>query len=171
MAASLRLLALTSVFAYSDAFSGQPRTTGGQHPAVACKAAPGSPEWPSADTWAQFNQSTGGKLLRAVPPGAVCHPKQPTYDAEQCTAIAQEWLTYDFSQNDPISSMWNQYNNDTCLPDANSPCSPDGYPAYVVNATTAQDIKLSIDFGKFPASQASHSYELDRLITHYSTHI
>ncbi|KAI0112949.1 FAD-binding domain-containing protein [Daldinia grandis] len=148
MAASRRLFVLASVFAYSDAFLGHPRTASGQHSEAACKTAPGSPEWPSVDTWAQFNQSTGGKLLQAVPPGAVCHPERPTYNAEQCTAIAQAWLTYDFSQNDPISNMWNQYNNDTCLPDVNAPCSPDGYPAYVVNATTAQDVKLSIDFAR-----------------------
>ncbi|OTB12777.1 hypothetical protein K445DRAFT_320576 [Daldinia sp. EC12] len=147
MTALLRLLALTSAFAYSNAFSGQSKTSG-RSSAAACKASPGSPEWPSPDTWARFNQSTGGKLLHVAPPGAVCHPGELTYNAEQCTTIAQEWLTYDFSQDDPISNMWNQYNNDTCLPDPNAPCSPDGYPAYVVNATTAQDIKLSVDFAR-----------------------
>ncbi|KAI1472378.1 FAD-binding domain-containing protein [Daldinia caldariorum] len=149
MTVSLRLLALASAFAYSDAFPGNSKTTGRHDPvAAACKAAPGSPDWPSADTWAQFNQSTGGKLLRAAPPGAICHPKEPTYNAAQCATISQEWLTYDFAQDDPVSNMWNQYNNDTCLPDPNAPCSPDGYPAYVVNATTARDIKLSVDFAR-----------------------
>ncbi|KAI8966418.1 FAD-binding domain-containing protein [Daldinia sp. FL1419] len=148
MAASLRLLALTSLLAYSNAFSGQPRATAGQYPVAKCKAAPGSLTWPSADTWANFNQSVGGRLIHAVPPGAVCHPGQPTYNAEQCATVAQAWHHYNFSEEDPISNMWNQYNNDTCLPDAAAPCSHNGYPAYVVNATNAQDIKLSIDFAR-----------------------
>lgn len=44
--------------------------------------------------------------------------------------------------------MWQQYNNDTCLDDPNTPCSARGYPAYVINATTAVDVKRGLDFGK-----------------------
>lgn len=44
--------------------------------------------------------------------------------------------------------MWQQFNNDTCLVDPNSPCSNAGYPAYVVNATTAEDVQLSFDFAR-----------------------
>lgn len=45
-------------------------------------------------------------------------------------------------------AVWNQFANDTCLPDASSPCSSAGYPAYVVNATSAKDVKAAVDFGK-----------------------
>ncbi|KAI1748161.1 hypothetical protein F4782DRAFT_518409 [Xylaria castorea] len=45
--------------------------------------------------------------------------------------------------------MWQQFNNGTCLVDPSTPCSGAGYPAYVVNATTAMDVKLSFDFGRF----------------------
>jgi hypothetical protein len=45
--------------------------------------------------------------------------------------------------------MWNQYSNDTCLPDPSYPCSPDGYPAYVINATTPELVKLGVDFGEY----------------------
>lgn len=45
--------------------------------------------------------------------------------------------------------MWQQYNNDSCLPGfPDGPCSDSGYPYFVVNATTAQDIKLSLDFAR-----------------------
>ncbi|KAI0379050.1 FAD-binding domain-containing protein [Hypomontagnella monticulosa] len=149
MPALLRhLLALTSVFAYGDAFSGQPRTDDEQLLPAGCKAVPGSAGWPSAETWGRFNQSTGGKLLQSVAPGAVCHPGQPAYNSDQCTAVTTGWYTYDYHQRDPVSNMWQQYNNDTCLPNPGTPCSVDGYPAYVVNATTAQDVKLSLDFAR-----------------------
>ncbi|OTA82019.1 hypothetical protein M434DRAFT_85031, partial [Hypoxylon sp. CO27-5] len=91
-----------------------------------------------------FNQSIGGKFLRAAAPGAVCHPGQPAYNAEQCAIVTPRWSTDDFHRDYPVSIMWQQFNNDTRLPDPDAPCSPDGYPAYVVNAT----IKLALDFGE-----------------------
>lgn len=45
-------------------------------------------------------------------------------------------------------TVWNQFANDTCLPDPGSPCSAAGYPAYVVNATSTEDVKAAVDFGK-----------------------
>jgi len=67
---------------------------------------------------------------------------------DKCVSVTAAWRTYVFHQNDPVSNMWQQFNNDTCLVDPNTPCSPAGYPAYVVNATTARDVKLGLDFGK-----------------------
>ncbi|KAI1417256.1 FAD-binding domain-containing protein [Hypoxylon sp. FL1857] len=142
------LLTLTYIFAYGDAFSGQPKSDSEQEYGGTCKINPGSPSWPSSETWTRFNQSTGGKLLRTAAPGAVCHPGQPAYNFEQCAIVTPGWRTYDFHRNDPVSNLWQQFNNDTCLPDPTSPCSPDGYPAYVVNATTAHDVKLALDFAR-----------------------
>jgi hypothetical protein len=39
-------------------------------------------------------------------------------------------------------------NNDSCLPDTAKPCNGLGYPVYVVNATSANDVKLAIDFAR-----------------------
>ncbi|KAF2164919.1 hypothetical protein M409DRAFT_24821 [Zasmidium cellare ATCC 36951] len=39
-------------------------------------------------------------------------------------------------------------NNDSCLPNASAPCSGLGYPVYVVNATSADHVKLAIDFAR-----------------------
>ena len=114
----------------------------------ACKAVPGTPDWPSDLTWARLNESTGGRLLRPSPPGAVCHPDQPTYDAAECSRVHSAWSTYEFHQNDPVSSQWNQYNNDTCLPEPSYSCSGQGYPVFVINATSAEHVKLGVDFGE-----------------------
>ncbi|KAI0803621.1 hypothetical protein GGR55DRAFT_682537 [Xylaria sp. FL0064] len=115
----------------------------------ACKAFPGATAWPPEQTWTKFNQSTGGKLIKpGPPPGAVCHLGQPTFDSDKCATVTAAWGTYEFHSSNPVSNMWQQYNNDTCLVDPNTPCSGAGYPAYVVNATTAKDVKLSLDFAR-----------------------
>ncbi|KAF7557179.1 hypothetical protein G7Z17_g865 [Cylindrodendrum hubeiense] len=44
--------------------------------------------------------------------------------------------------------MWDQFTNDTCLPNEDFPCTATGYPAYVVNATTPKHVKLGIDFAR-----------------------
>ncbi|KAI0965734.1 hypothetical protein F4678DRAFT_467282 [Xylaria arbuscula] len=115
----------------------------------ACKTFPGTTLWPLDETWSKFNQSIGGKLIKpGPPPGAVCHPGQPTFDADKCAIVTAAWSTYDCHFSDPVSNMWQQFSNDTCLVDPNSPCSADGYPSYVVNATTATDVKLGLDFAR-----------------------
>ncbi|KAI1427068.1 hypothetical protein F5Y12DRAFT_792791 [Xylaria sp. FL1777] len=114
-----------------------------------CKASPDIAAWPPEGTWIKFDQSIGGKLVKSgPPPGAFCHPGQPTFDANKCAIITAAWRIYEFHNWDPVSNMWQQFNNDTCLVDPNAPCSGAGYPAYLVNATTAMDVKLSLDFAR-----------------------
>ncbi|KAI1818957.1 FAD-binding domain-containing protein [Xylaria intraflava] len=130
-----------------------------------CKSFPGTASWPSEQTWASFNQSTGGKLINSgPPPGAVCHPDQPNWDPDQCAIVTAAWSTYEFHQRNPVSNMWQQYNNDTCLVDPDTPCSSAGYPAYVVNATTAMDVKLSLEFAhkhniRIIVKSSGHDYQ------------
>ncbi|KAK8122304.1 hypothetical protein PG984_010974, partial [Apiospora sp. TS-2023a] len=61
------------------------------------------------------------------------HPEQPGFDPDQCAKVTAGWSTSEFHQNDPVSSMASQYVNDTCLPNAQYPCSSAGYPAFVVS--------------------------------------
>lgn len=117
-------------------------------PPSACKAVPGTPGWPTLSVWAQLNDSTSGRLFQPTPPGAVCHPGQPTYNTAECTVVQAAWSTQTFHDSNPVSSMYQQWNNDTCLPNATDPCSGEGYPVYVLNATTAEHVKAAIDFGK-----------------------
>ncbi|KAK3365215.1 hypothetical protein B0T24DRAFT_652315 [Lasiosphaeria ovina] len=111
-----------------------------------CKVIPGTLNWPSAESWNRLNEPTGGRLLRPPPPGAVCHPGQPTYDAAECPAVLAGWSTFEFHQADPISTDWNQWNNDSCLPQQADPYSGQGYPVFVINTTTPEHIKLGVNF-------------------------
>ncbi|KAL7948118.1 FAD-binding domain-containing protein [Trichoderma barbatum] len=113
-----------------------------------CKAHPGTSSWPSSHAWAALNQTLNGRLLRPLPPGAVCHPGQPTFNETQCSKVADEWKTYEFHAGNPVSVMWDRFDNYTCLPEENTPCSPAGYPAYVVNASNAEHVKFGIDFAR-----------------------
>jgi hypothetical protein len=113
-----------------------------------CKSVPGSLTWPSDALWAQLNTTIGGQLLQPVPPGAVCHPGHANYNATNCLFVQYEWSNEYFHQRDPVSVEWNNWNNDSCLPDPGVPCSSAGYPLYVINATTVEHVKAGIDFGK-----------------------
>ncbi|KAJ9155504.1 FAD-binding domain-containing protein [Pleurostoma richardsiae] len=113
-----------------------------------CKSLPGTPSWPSPSSWARLNESTGGRLLQPPPPGAVCHPGQPTHDPSACAAVRAGWPTYEFHGADPVSSDWNQWNNDSCLPDPGYPCSGRGYPVFVVNASAAEHVTAAVQFAR-----------------------
>ncbi|KAI1809726.1 FAD-binding domain-containing protein [Poronia punctata] len=148
------------LFAFVDAAcakpprgGGRPPIGGGSHhhhisPDDGCKAFPGTDSWPSRETWSRLNQTLGGKLLAPTPPAAACHKEQATFDLNLCASIGKEWTDDAFHTENPISSMWQQYNNDTCLPSQDTPCSPTGYPAYVVDARSASDVKKGIDFAR-----------------------
>lgn len=112
-----------------------------------CKAYPGTTEWPSSASWQHLNKTLDGRLLSPTPPAAVCHFDQPSYNADQCLTVQKDWTVWDFHTNNPVSVVWDQFANDTCLPDPEAPCSPRGYPPFVVNARTPEHIKLGVDFG------------------------
>ncbi|KAI9150364.1 VAO-type flavoprotein oxidase [Paramyrothecium foliicola] len=113
-----------------------------------CKAVPGSSAWPSTDKWRKLNETVEGRLFRPTPPAAVCHSERPEFNEEACAAVTKAWEGHDFHTYDPVSTLWNNWNNDTCLPDPKFPCSGDGYPALVVNATTAEHVKAAVDFAR-----------------------
>jgi hypothetical protein len=121
-------------------------------PKPQCKAVPGTADWPSQQAWDRLDAALGRRLVRPPPPGAVCHPGQPTYDLGRCGAVNASWGTYDFHAADPVSVMSGQYSHDSCLPDPAHPCSDAGYPALVVNATTAEHVKLAVDFCQFAST-------------------
>lgn len=123
-------------------------TTAHSSPPPSCKASLGSADWPSAAQWASLNHSVQGRLLQPPPPGAVCHPDQSTYNAQQCPIVSSKWSSIFFHQADPVSSAWNNWNNDSCLPYPNTPCSGKGYPVYVINATCKEDVKKGVDFAR-----------------------
>jgi len=114
-----------------------------------CKAVPGTSSWPSASSWAKLNTSLSGGLIKSVPPGGVCHPGQPNYNNASCAEVATLWYTsWPFYENDPVGNAYPNWNNDSCLPSPLVPCTDNGYPVYVVNATTAEDVKAGVDFAR-----------------------
>ena len=113
-----------------------------------CKITPGNEKWPSPEIWSAFNQSIGGRLIRPIPPGAVCHPEQTTYSALQCPAVQASWYTEVFHTEDPVSAYWDNWSRDTCLPDPRLSCSGAGYPVFVVNATSPEHVRAGIEFGE-----------------------
>ncbi|PHH78727.1 hypothetical protein CDD80_6362 [Ophiocordyceps camponoti-rufipedis] len=113
-----------------------------------CKSFHGSRDWPSHSVWASLNGTLGGRLLAPLPPGAVCHAEQPSYNASACPERKKEWSRYEWHAEDPLSVMWDQFTHYSCLPDANAPCTARGYPTYVVNASTAEHVKTGIDFAR-----------------------
>jgi hypothetical protein len=58
------------------------------------------------------------------------------------------WLLAEWHTQNPVSVIEDNWVNDTCLPDPTLPCSSEGYPIYVVNATTAEHMKKGIDFAR-----------------------
>ncbi|KAH8656592.1 hypothetical protein BGZ60DRAFT_518731 [Tricladium varicosporioides] len=113
-----------------------------------CKAFPGSQDWPSLSQWASLNASVSGRLLKSSSPGAVCHQGQLAYNATECSKVLNGWYTVLLHTEDPVSSAWNNWNNDSCLPTLPSPCSGEGYPVYVINATSKEDVKVGVDFAR-----------------------
>lgn len=126
---------------------------------TSCKAFPGTDSWPSHKAWSKLNETTDGRLIKPVAPAGVCHEDQPNYDEEDCNKLQEEeWPSYDWHADNPVSVMWQNFANFTCLPDPKAPCSLRGYPAYVVNATTADHVKAAVDFGKSWSLEESTSF-------------
>lgn len=113
-----------------------------------CKVTPNSPFWPSLPDWAQLNQTLGGTLLKPGAPAAACHPKQAAFNHQECTSLEGNWNSSQWHSDNPISSLWQNVNNYSCLPDSNYSCSTAGYPIYVVNASTSQHVQAAIDFAR-----------------------
>lgn len=115
---------------------------------ITCKTTPNEPAWPSLSQWASLNQSLSGCLLHSLPPAAACHPSFPNFSNDTCAQIADQWSDMTFHQDNPVSAPWNNMNNDSCLPKASAPCSGLGYPVFVVNASSAEDVKLAVGFAR-----------------------
>jgi hypothetical protein len=113
-----------------------------------CKASPESPSWPSESEWKKLNETVGGALLKPTPPAAACHATHELYDAEKCKIIEASWNSSQWHSDNPTSSLWQNWNNYSCLPDSKNPCTTDGFPVYVVNVTKPEHVKAAVDFAR-----------------------
>ncbi|CEN60504.1 hypothetical protein ASPCAL02940 [Aspergillus calidoustus] len=122
-----------------------------------CKCTPKDPCWPSPADFATLNATVSGKLIRSTPPGSVCYPNQPDYNPERCAFVLENWFDSDFHANDPVSIGFPKFAGNPCPPiyangtsvtrgKATAGCRLGGYPAYVLNATSHEDIQTVVRF-------------------------
>ena len=111
-----------------------------------CKLTPDSPKWPSAVEWEALNRTIGGRLIKPTPFAAVCHANQPTFNPSRCAAT--DWTAPATYANSPIGIMTPNFSNDSCLPQPQYPCSGEGFPIYVINASCADHAAAGIDFAR-----------------------
>ena len=110
-----------------------------------CKPLPGDADWPSGSAWQALNSSVSGRLFKPIPLAAVCHPSWSEYNNASCSTVSEAWTSTYFHGLDPVSV---DYNDDTCLPNANAPCSSKGYPSYAIEAANVNDIQEGVKFAK-----------------------
>ncbi|KAF1953554.1 FAD binding domain protein [Byssothecium circinans] len=104
------------------------------------------------ESWKTFNKTLGGKLIKTVPIGAICHTNQSfvPYDAAKCAELQAHWTEADTHVSSPSSITAPFFANQSCDPfvPPSSPCSIGTYVQYTVNATGASDYQATIKFAK-----------------------
>ena len=111
-----------------------------------CKAKPGTLEWPSERAWNSFNASISGRLLKPLPPGAVCDYSLDVFNLRSCWVVTVNYTQSAFHTNDPISVQLPNWEHDACLPTLFHSCDTKQYPVYVVNATEAHHVQEGVKF-------------------------
>ncbi|KAK3381106.1 FAD binding domain-containing protein [Podospora didyma] len=127
-----------------------------------CKCYPGDSCWPSNNEWASLNRTVGGRLVRAIPPGAVCYDSfegTPTKDATQCAVVASQWTNASWTADQATLPMIPIWSNSTCEPNTatGQPGPPAGCPdvclngllsPYAILAKTVDDIVAGVNFAR-----------------------
>lgn len=113
-----------------------------------CKAQPGTSAWPSEQAWNLLNTSVSGKLLKPLPPGAVCDPTLDVFEVETCLEVAANYTKSNYHAGDPLSVQQPNWEHDACLPTTSRPCNTSQYPVYVINATDALAVQTGVRFAR-----------------------
>ncbi|KAK0634256.1 isoamyl alcohol oxidase [Bombardia bombarda] len=112
-----------------------------------CKCIPGDDCWPSAQEWADFNTTVGGKLVVPRQLASVCH--NPDYDEAACNYVRKEWTQPWLHDDSSSSIMAAAVSNGTCDPFSarELPCDAgEASLSYSVNATDSLDFARAIAF-------------------------
>jgi hypothetical protein len=115
---------------------------------VKCKVKPGTPGWPPLQEWNNLNVTLSGKLLKPLPPGAVCDYSLDAFNLESCWVATLNYTQSSFHTNDPVSVQQPNWEHDACLPTLFYPCNIRQYPVYVINATEAHHVQEGVKFAK-----------------------
>ncbi|KAE9980313.1 hypothetical protein EG327_006624 [Venturia inaequalis] len=113
-----------------------------------CKPTPGDTQWPSEAEWSTLNSTIQGRLLRPTPPAAACHPGRPEFNNAACDAVKKGFADSDWHVGDPVSNMWQNWNNYSCTLTADAECSGKGYPIFVVAAKEPEDVAQAVKFAR-----------------------
>ncbi|KAF7714347.1 FAD/FMN-containing isoamyl alcohol oxidase MreA [Penicillium ucsense] len=113
---------------------------------IACRCFPGEKCWPSETTWARFNRTVEGRLVKTVPLGTPCHA--PNYDAVTCATLKAGWLLPEEHYDDSSSVMAPFFANGTCDPfhPVSKPCLMGNYVSYSVDVGHPEHIAATIRF-------------------------
>jgi hypothetical protein len=86
----------------------------------------------------------GGTLLKPEPVAAPCHRDSKLYNARKCESVRENWKSSEFHAHHPTSTLWTNVNGYSCPTDSGSNCTTAGFPVYVLNATTPQQIGIAV---------------------------
>ncbi|KAK4224033.1 6-hydroxy-D-nicotine oxidase [Podospora fimiseda] len=123
---------------------------------ITCKCYPGDTCWPSNNEWAALNITVGGRLVRAIPPGAVCYDTFegiPTRDDAKCAQVSSQWTNATWTADQPTIPMIPLWSNNTCPPlnpDSTCPntCTIGFLSQYTILATSSFDISAGVNFAR-----------------------
>jgi hypothetical protein len=114
-------------------------------PAGTCKWVPGQAGWPSDADWTELNQRVQGRLTKPAPPAAPCHAELG--GGGSCQSVRDGFGDSAWHARNPVSNMWQNYNNYSCMPSGGE-CTAEGYPVFVVTARSGSDVKAAVDFAR-----------------------
>ncbi|KAL0568185.1 hypothetical protein V5O48_013807 [Marasmius crinis-equi] len=115
-----------------------------------CKITPLDAAWPSEHEWSSLNASIDGVLLKTSPVASSCWPGDPFKSPKTCEEVEAGWNSSDFHAALPESVGAPYFANSSCLPPGipgyfpERGCQVGGYPQYVVNATTEEQIATAM---------------------------
>lgn len=113
-----------------------------------CRCFPGDDCWPSDEAWEKFNATVGGRLIKTVPIGSVCH--DPTYEDPMCRTVQENWATSEIHIESSHSIMQNHFVEDSCYPFASraATCLLGNYVVYAVEAEGVMDVQETVKFAR-----------------------
>ncbi|KAF7894776.1 uncharacterized protein EAF01_010226 [Botrytis porri] len=117
--------------------------------ASTCLCFPGDSCWPSTAQWNALNTTLEGKLIATVPLASLCHIDGfETYDVDKCNAVRNNWWYPVTHYTTSSSIMAPFYANRSCDPfyPKDFPCGYGTYVRYAVNASSAFDYQVALDF-------------------------
>ncbi|EXK29244.1 hypothetical protein FOMG_14412 [Fusarium oxysporum f. sp. melonis 26406] len=115
-----------------------------------CKLSPFDKAWPIDAEWAALNESISGSLIKTRPAASSCYKTNPFDSPLKCNVVEANWTQSMFHANLPESISSALYANNSCLPPGAQGysktvgCHLGGYPSYVVNATSDEQIALAV---------------------------